>query len=154
MSQAGALIHVLHCEAAVLHIGGFLEREAKPWLAKLHPDSCSDEWDVIHVANVLPCWKSICWRTDGAQHRSVHLSRFPAPLPEILQDLETTAHPPPTSSIAQAVGATQGICRGSALLEGWTVVQVHLRAAESCSGASATWLKTALQPPPKSCPWL
>lgn len=54
MSWTGALIQVLHCEAAVQHIGGFLEREAKPWLAKLHPDSCGDEWDVIHVANVIP----------------------------------------------------------------------------------------------------
>lgn len=50
----GALIHILHCEAAAQHTGGFLNREAKPWLAKLHPDSCSDEWDVIHVANTLP----------------------------------------------------------------------------------------------------
>lgn len=54
MSEAGALIQVLQGEAAVQHIRGFLEREAKPWLAELHPDSSSDEWDVIHVANVLP----------------------------------------------------------------------------------------------------
>lgn len=54
MSQGGALIHVLHNEAAVQHTRGFLEREAKPWLAASHPDSSGDEWDVIRAANVLP----------------------------------------------------------------------------------------------------
>lgn len=54
MSQGGALIHVLHDEAAVQHTRGFLEREAKPWLAASHPDSSGDEWDVIRAANVLP----------------------------------------------------------------------------------------------------
>lgn len=53
MSQGGALIHVLHDEAAVQHTRGFLEREAKPWLAESHPDSSGDEWDVIRAANVL-----------------------------------------------------------------------------------------------------
>lgn len=33
-SEAGALMHVPHCEAAPQHVRGFLEREAKPWLAQ------------------------------------------------------------------------------------------------------------------------
>lgn len=33
--------------------GGVLEKEAKPSLAELHPESCSDEWEVIPVANLL-----------------------------------------------------------------------------------------------------
>jgi len=54
----------------------------------------------------------LCWRIDDAWHRSVRLSLFPAPLPSILWDPESTAHPPPAPSITQVLGVTEGICRG------------------------------------------